>query len=58
VSGLRTPQRGQGRLGVYTTPSAADRVGRLAAEELGLGLPNGLITESRQGLHATLDEFE
>ena len=58
VSGLRTAQREQWRLGVYTTLSAADRVGRLAAEELGLELPDGLVTESRQGLHATLDEFE
>ncbi|ESS08215.1 MAG: HD superfamily phosphohydrolase [uncultured archaeon A07HN63] len=58
VSALRTAQREQWRLGVYTTPSAADRVGRLAAEELGLELPDGLVTESRQGLHATLDEFE
>lgn len=58
VSALRTAQRGQWRLGVYTTADAADRVGRIAAEELGLELPNGLVTDSRQGLHATLDEFE
>ena len=58
VNALRTAQRGQWRLGVYTTPSAADRVGRFAAEELGLDIPDGLVTESQQGLHATLDEFE
>jgi HD superfamily phosphohydrolase len=58
VSALRTAQRGQWRLGVYTTPSATERVGRVAAEELGLDLPGGLVTDTRQGLHATLDEFE
>ena len=58
VSALRTAQRGQWRLGVYTTPSATERVGRLAAEELGLELSGGLVTDTRQGLHATLDEFE
>jgi len=58
VNALRTAQRGQWRLGVYTTPSAAERVGRLAAAELGLDITGGLVTESRQGIHATLDEFE
>ena len=58
VNALRTTQRGQWRLGVYTTPSAADRVGHLAAAELGLDITGGLVTESRQGIHATLDEFE
>jgi HD superfamily phosphohydrolase len=58
VSALRTAQRGQWRLGVYTRPSATDRVGRLASEELGLELPGGLVSEARRGLHATLDEFE
>ena len=58
VNALRTTQRGQWRLGVYTTPSAADRVGQLAAAELGLDITGGLVTESRQGIHATLDEFE
>ena len=58
VNALRTAQRGQWRLGVYTTPSAADRVGQLAAAELGLDITGGLVTESRQGIHATLDEFE
>lgn len=58
VSALRTAQRGQWRLGVYTTPSATERVGRVAAAELGLALSGGLVTDTRQGLHATLDEFE
>jgi len=58
VSALRTAQQGQWRLGVYTRREATDRVGRLAAEELGLELPDGLIRETRRGLHATLDDFE
>ncbi len=58
VSALRTAQRGQWRLGVYGSPSAADRIGTLAAEELGLSLPDGLVSDLRRGLHATLDEFE
>ncbi|MFO7832858.1 MAG: HD domain-containing protein, partial [Halohasta sp.] len=58
VGALRTAQRGQWRLGVYTRPEATERVGRLAAETLGLELPDGLIRERHRGLHATLDEFE
>ena len=57
VSALRTAQRGQWRLGVYTRRAATERVGRLAVEELGLELSEGLIQE-RRGLHATLDDFE
>ena len=58
VSALRTAQQEQWRLGVYTKRDATERVGRLAAEELGLELPDGLISETRRGLNATLDEFE
>ena len=58
VSALRTAQRGQWRLGVYTRSGATDRVGRIAAEALGLDLSDGLIREARGGLHTTLDEFE
>lgn len=58
VSALRTAHHGQWRLGVYSSPSTTDRVGTLAAEELGLSLPDGLVSDSRRGLHATLDEFE
>jgi len=58
VAALRTAQRGQWRLGVYTRREATERIGRLAAEELGLELPDGLIRETRRGLHATLDDFE
>ena len=58
VNALRTAQRGQWRLGVYTRESMTDTVGRLAAAELGLDVPGGLISEARRGVHATLDEFE
>ena len=58
VNALRTAQRGQWRLGVYTRESMTEAVGRLAAAELGLDLPGGLVSETRRGVHATLDEFE
>jgi len=57
VSALRTAQQGQWRLGVYTRSEATERVGRLAVEELGLDLSEGLIQETR-GLYARLEDFE
>ncbi|GAB7008665.1 HD domain-containing protein [Halorubrum trueperi] len=56
VSALRTAQRNQWRLGVYAPEPATDRVGRAAADVLGLD-PDGLVTEARAALPTTLDEF-
>ncbi|GAA0539260.1 HD domain-containing protein [Halorubrum ejinorense] len=56
VSALRTAQRNQWRLGVYAPAPATDRVGRAAADVLGLD-PDGLVTEVRGAMPTTLDEF-
>ncbi len=57
VSALRTAQHNQWRLGVYAPAPATDRVGRAAADVLGLDL-DGLVTEVRGAMPTTLDEFE
>jgi len=57
VSALRTAQRNQWRLGVYAPDERTDRVGRAAADVLGLD-PDGLVSEARQAMPTTLDEFE
>jgi len=56
VSALRTAQRNQWRLGVYAPRPATDRVGRAAADVLGLD-PDGLVAEVRGAMPTTLDEF-
>ena len=57
VSALRTAQHNQWRLGVYAPAPATDRVGRAAADVLGLD-PDGLVSEVRGAMPTTLDEFE
>jgi len=56
VSALRTAQRNQWRLGVYAPEPATDRVGRAAANVLGLD-PDALLSEVRKAMPTTLDEF-
>jgi hypothetical protein len=56
VSALRTAQRNQWRLGVYAPAPATDRVGRAAADVLGID-PDGLVAEARAAMPTTLDEF-
>ncbi|QHS16254.1 HD domain-containing protein [haloarchaeon 3A1-DGR] len=56
VSALRTAQRNQWRLGVYCPAPLTDRVGRAAADVLGLD-PDSLISDVRRGLETTLDEY-
>ncbi|QLG62747.1 HD domain-containing protein [Halorarum salinum] len=58
VTALRTAQREQWRLGVYTVADATDRVGRAAAERLGLDIEGALVADVTPGVTATLDEFE
>ncbi|NUE03115.1 HD domain-containing protein [Halorubraceae archaeon YAN] len=59
VNTLRMAQREQWRLGVYTRSEDRDRVGRIAAEELGIDSDHGLISEVRHhGVQARVDEFE
>ncbi|WP_281194190.1 HD domain-containing protein [Halorubrum sp. F4] len=56
VSALRVAQRNQWRLGVYAPDSATDRVGRAAADVLGLD-PDALVIEVQKAMPTTLDEF-
>ena len=56
VSALRTAQRNQWRLGVYAPAEMTDRVGRAAADVLGLDA-DALVIERQRGLSTTLDEF-
>ncbi len=58
VSALRTSQRQQWRLGVYAPADVATRVGKEAADELGLDIDGSLVTDVRRGLRTTLDEFD
>jgi len=58
VSALRAVQRDQWRLGVYAPEDAAERVGHAASRILGLDIEGGLISDTRPGVHATLDDFQ
>ena len=57
VNAIRAAQRDQWRLGVYAPESDSERVGEVAIRELGLDLDGTRIRDVRQGIHATLDEF-
>jgi len=57
VDALRSVQRQQWRLGIYAPEAATARVGASAVRTLGLEIDGALVTDSRHGLHATLDEF-
>jgi HD superfamily phosphohydrolase len=58
VSALRLAQQQRWRLGVYTAEESTDCVGQAAVEELGLDVDDVPMSEVRESLHATLDEFE
>ncbi|WP_416840730.1 HD domain-containing protein [Haloferax sp. DFSO52] len=58
VQALRTAQEQQWRLGVYAPDGETDRVGRAAADTLGLDIDGALVSAVRRNLNATLDEFE
>ena len=58
VTALRTAQEQQWRMGVYTVTDATDRVGKAAVDVLGLDIEGTLVSDVRQRVHATLDEFE
>ncbi len=57
VTALRLAGHEQWRLGVYAPEEATDRVGSAAENVLGLDL-EALVVDVRQGINATLDEFE
>ncbi len=58
VAALRTAQRDQWRFGVYAPPSVTDQVGDAAIRTLGLDLDGDLVRDVRQGINATLQDFE
>ncbi|WP_255191480.1 HD domain-containing protein [Natronobeatus ordinarius] len=57
VDALRAAQYSQWRLGVYSPADVRERVGRAAVDVLGLDIDGPLVSESRTGLYATLDQF-
>ncbi|MDQ2049367.1 HD domain-containing protein [Natronolimnohabitans sp. A-GB9] len=57
VEALRAAQYSQWRFGVYSPPEMRERVGRTAVDVLGLDIEGALVTEVRDGLDATLDQF-
>ncbi|NKE36408.1 HD domain-containing protein [Natronococcus sp. JC468] len=57
VGALRAAQYSQWRLGVYSPAELRDRVGRAAVDVLGLDIEGALVTEVRDGVETTLDEF-
>jgi HD superfamily phosphohydrolase len=57
VDALREVGHAQWRMGVYAPEDATDEVGRAAAGVLGLEIEGALVSEVRDGLHATLDQF-
>ncbi|MWV39906.1 HD domain-containing protein [Natrialba sp. INN-245] len=57
VEALRAAQYSQWRLGVYSPPTVLERVGRAAVDVLELDIEGALVTEVRNGLDTTLDQF-
>ncbi|MCU4750377.1 HD domain-containing protein [Halobacteria archaeon AArc-curdl1] len=57
VDALRSAQYSQWRLGVYSPASVTKAVGNAAVDVLGLDIDGPLVTEVRDGLYATLDQF-
>ncbi len=57
VEALRAAQFSQWRLGVYSPSDLRDRVGRAAVDVLGLDIDGALVSEARNGMDATLDQF-
>ncbi|MCU4925668.1 HD domain-containing protein [Halobacteria archaeon AArc-dxtr1] len=57
VEALRAAQSSQWRLGVYCPADVRDRVGREALAVLGLDIDGPLVSEVRNGLSTTLDQF-
>ncbi|WP_049921268.1 HD domain-containing protein [Halopiger djelfimassiliensis] len=57
VEALRAAQYSQWRLGVYSPRDLREQVGRAAVDVLGLDIDGALVSEVRNGLDATLDQF-
>ncbi len=57
VGALRAAGHAQWRLGVYSPADVRERVGSAAADVLELEIDGPLVSEVRDGLYATLDQF-
>ncbi len=57
VDALRSAQYAQWRLGVYCPAHEREQVGHAAVSVLGLDIDGPLISDVRDGLYATLDQF-
>ncbi len=57
VDALRAAQYSQWRLGVYSPAAARAAVGAAAVDVLGLDIDGPLVTEVRDSLYTTLDQF-
>ncbi|MFP8955365.1 HD domain-containing protein [Natrialbaceae archaeon A-CW3] len=57
VDALRAAQYSQWRLGVYSPAAVREQVGSAAVDVLGLDIEGPLVTDVRDGLYATLDQF-
>ncbi len=57
VGALRAAQYSQWRLGIYSPEADRERVGRAAVDVLGLDIDGALVSDVRDGLDATLDQF-
>ncbi|MFC4438762.1 MULTISPECIES: HD domain-containing protein [Natrialbaceae] len=57
VEALRAAQYSQWRLGVYSPTELRERIGRAAVDVLGLDIDGALVSEVRDGLDTTLDQF-
>ncbi|WP_255169815.1 HD domain-containing protein [Natrononativus amylolyticus] len=57
VDALRAAQYSQWRLGVYSPAAVRESVGHAALDVLGLDIDGPLVSEVRDGLYTTLDQF-
>jgi hypothetical protein len=58
VGALERAQHQQWRMGVYAPPEVRDAVGEAAVRVLGLDISGSRVRTVRDGIHATLDEFQ
>ncbi|EMA42296.1 hd superfamily phosphohydrolase [Halococcus morrhuae DSM 1307] len=57
VEALKTTQRDQWRFGIYAPAEATEQVGTAAVSVLGLDIDGALVSDVRDGINTTLDDF-
>ncbi|MDJ1434413.1 HD domain-containing protein [Halostagnicola sp. A-GB9-2] len=57
VDALRSAQYSQWRLGVYSPAASSEQVGRAALNVLGLDIDGPLVSDVRNSIYTTLDQF-